>query len=143
MKKLVLVVLVLFLAVTTAYAQPEPMIQLVVPFAFHAQDTHAAAGEYLVRYLRPGYNTLVLLNKDSLESLAVLTFKGDELQSRQVTPKLVFHKYGDEYFLVSMTMPNRLVQQLPESKSEREVVTHQVITKLHPETVTIFGNSAK
>ncbi len=142
MKKLVLVVVVLFVAVISAAAQQNAHVMMVqMPFAFHVQDKHAEAGNYLVSYSMDG-NILMFLNKSTSERIFAVTYREDSGSSDE-TPKLVFHKYGDAYFLVRAAMPGQFLQGLPESKSERELVTHQVITKLNPETITVFGHAAK
>lgn len=142
MKRLALAVLVLLFAVGIAAAQPQSHTMLVqVPFAFHVQDNHAVAGSYMVSYWEDG-STIMFLNKETSERLFAVTFRSDSIAT-DVAPKLVFHKYGDAYFLVKAAMPGRSARGLPESKSERELVTHQVITKLNPETITVFARPGK
>jgi hypothetical protein len=94
-----------------------------VPFQFHAGNTALPAGEYRVS-IDPG-------TRQSLITLAAADF-GDALfllplpaairegAPQESTVALVFHKYGDDYFLRQVRQNGiRQTLNLPETRSEK------------------------
>jgi hypothetical protein len=134
MKRMALVILVLFILVATSPAQSGSFITATVPFPFHVGNNHVPAGDYRVAY----YGTngiLVVANAKEQEVLAVQGYLAKHTDP-SATPKLVFHKYGENYFLVGVRMPQRKMHALPQSSSEREF-----LTKAAPEEVTLVARN--
>ncbi len=129
-----LMIIALALIVSAPIAQAEARINAQVPFDFTLDQKSVPAGEYEISSLNN--NVLVLRNLDTRE--ARLVIKPMHVQVSQ-TPgaKLVFHKYGDQYFLVQIwDGQGNIGIAFHESKREKELqaansVTHQ------PEVVVV------
>ena len=143
MKRLALLLVVLFILVAPSFAQTESFIVANVPFAFHVGDTKLPAGDYRVGYLNSLDASLIFVNFAAQE---IVRANAHPVQKDPaVTTKLVFRKYSDEnYFLSAVGMPGHVLQQLPQSKKEREVVSHQlIVTKANPEEITVVARVLK
>jgi len=54
-------------------------------------------------------------------------------------PQLVFHKYGDQYFLREIRLAGNTGFSLPESKQERQV-EERVADRSTPERIVVLAN---
>ena len=93
--------LAMFLAAASGNAQSlEPPIRVNVPFDFVVANKTLPSGEYLISRKQPTAGDLLLgvTNKDN--NVNALSFTVP-VQARTPTDKgkLVFHRYGDQYFL--------------------------------------------
>lgn len=111
----------LFTTVASANAQLSNPIRAKIPFDFSMGDKKLPAGEYSFRRLSEfsSDKTMLVSNLDSSTRVFQLTFG-----ARVLTPKdqstLVFHRYGDQYFLEQIwTSGEQEGTQLPESRSEQ------------------------
>lgn len=136
MKRLASAFATVLILVTVASAQSGSFIVADVPFTFHVQDTHVSSGTYRISYQGSTNGYLVLTDGKEINMVAGLTFREKQPQSTEI-PKLVFYKYGDEYFLVAVKMPDRTVH----SVGNRAKVTHQLITKGQPEEVIVLARA--
>ena len=101
MKRYAMVMLMLGAMLLTGIGNAQtgqPAIKADVPFDFTAGDKTIPAGECQVRMEGTAGTTLFIGNRDAKVSTYVLP-----LQTRSLNPSertvLVFHKYGDRYFL--------------------------------------------
>jgi hypothetical protein len=108
-------------AVTSANAQLRNPIRAKISFDFNVGEKKLPAGEYIFRRVSDfsNTNTMSVNNVDG----SVHLFKST-LEAQVLTPKnqsvLVFHKYGDQYFLEQIWLRGDLEgTQLPESRTER------------------------
>jgi hypothetical protein len=107
-------------AVTSANAQLSNAIRAKIPFDFNVGEKKLPAGEYTFRRISDTDNrTMSVNNVDGSAHLFQSTFEAQVL-----TPKnqsvLVFHKYGDQYFLEEIWSSGELEgTRLPESPIER------------------------
>jgi len=108
-------------AVTSANAQLRNPIRAKIPFDFNVGEKKLPAGEYIFRRVSDfsNTNTMSVKNVDG----SVHLFKST-LEAQVLTPKnqsvLVFHKYGDQYFLEQIWLRGDLDgTQLAESRTER------------------------
>ena len=108
-------------AVASANAQLTYPIRAKVPFDFSMGDKKLPAGEYTFRRLSglADTSTISVTSADAGTHLLQST-----IGAQVLTPKnestLVFHKYGDEYFLEQIwTGGEQEGTQLPESRGER------------------------
>ena len=96
-----LIAVTLLFAATTAtlYAQMEnrTLMRVNVPFAFSAEDHTLPAGNYYVRSINPDHS-MALVNADGGQSL-IITYTPESAGSASQNSRLVFSKYGNEYFL--------------------------------------------
>lgn len=108
-------------AVTSANAQLSNPVKAKIPFDFNVGEKKLPAGEYTFRRVSDFFDnrTMSVNNVDGSVHLFQSTF-----EAQVVTPKdqsvLVFHKYGDQYFLEQIWLSGDLEgTQLPESRAER------------------------
>ena len=109
------------LAVSSAHAQSGKELTANIPFSFSVGSTTFPAGEYRVERLNPQADpaALAIKSADGRMKRVVLTapVQADE---RQEMAKLVFTRYGDQYFLAQVwTAGAKAGLELPKSRSER------------------------
>lgn len=105
--------------VPSLYGQSSSVMTAKIPFQFHVGKTSLPAGDYTVKPLSPA--ALLIRSDDCRSSAIVLTISA---QTSQVQDKgrLVFNKYGDQYFLSKVWHPaNNMGRELLRSKLEREL----------------------
>jgi len=105
------------LAAASMFAQVFPKIEVNVPFGFHVGDTMLPAGQYSVdTQMRP--DIIRVRSADTSQSVAILTNGGGRM-TRDTKPKLVFNRYGDQYFLSQVWAPDTYAaRELPKTKRE-------------------------
>lgn len=112
----VLIALTLFAGLMVPATQAQSIIlKADIPFDFVVGDKQLHSGEYNVKQTHPG----VMLIQGTRSSAMVLTTAADGGKISDVG-KLVFNRYGDQYFL-SKIWTNDSGRQLPKSRLEREV----------------------
>ena len=89
-----------------------------VPFDFTVGQTNMPAGTYQISPLAHG----AIMVRDGKTAKSVVTlFHWEDAGKGDSTPKLVFHRYGDKYFLSQVSRGHGSgVMQLPTSKLEEE-----------------------
>jgi len=108
-------------AVASANAQLSDPIRFKVPFDFNVGDKKLPAGEYTFSRLS-GLTDNKVISVSSAETSAGVfqsTFAAFALTPKDKST-LVFHKYGDQYFLEQIwTGGEQAGLQVPESRGER------------------------
>jgi hypothetical protein len=96
-------------------------IEARVPFQFVVANKPVPAGQWTVQAATADDRTLMIRNGDA--KLNVFCNISEAEASKAATaPALVFHKYGDRYFLWGMKIEGtRVMYRLPESKAEMEL----------------------
>jgi hypothetical protein len=124
MSRLVLLSVVAVAAAALAYAQSQPHnMSADIPFDFNAGTTQLAAGHYMVTSLSPA---TVTLRSDSGQSVTITTHSAETLNPT-VPARLVFHRYGDVYFLSQLWGPGQDIgRELPRSAAEKEAAKGNV-----------------
>jgi hypothetical protein len=107
---------VLLASVSPAWAQYNLLVANV-PFEFKIGETSLPPGSY--RVSRVEGHTNVLLLRSVRRGIFVFGYR-DESQDRNETPRLVFHRYGDQYFLREIRFLGSLAMNLPETVEEQE-----------------------
>jgi hypothetical protein len=113
--------LLVMLGVAPLFAQSTAPIMAQIPFAFVVGDQTLPAGEYTVGSVGSGLSGLLIQRTDGKAAIFALPHA---IQSPNVTPhpRLVFHQYGDTYFLSELWKPgNNTGQKLNMSPREREL----------------------
>ncbi|HRH43626.1 MAG TPA: hypothetical protein PKY82_18495 [Pyrinomonadaceae bacterium] len=114
-------VLSLFFAIIVIFSSNAVFAQsnnssVEIPFEFHIGNEIVSAGKYELRRISP--NTFLLIN-DSVKILAQTPLMLDDKKSA-AAEKLVFNRYGNEYFLRQIfTGSNSVGRGLYESKAEK------------------------
>ena len=119
MLALVLTMMPLFAA---AQLQGDTRVVTNVPFDFMVANKSVSAGEWILQSASDGARTLLLNNKDAGTSLFS---RASEQISKQPAGAyaLVFHKYGDRYFLAAVKLAgSRTMYRISESKAEAEMI---------------------
>jgi hypothetical protein len=103
-------------------AQAQQIMQVDIPFDFVAGGTTLPAGEYRVARLNGYSDVLVLRDQDDPRaSIMIPTFTTEGRQSKS-RPTLVFHHYGDQYFLSQVWSAGDVRgRQLMKSAAEKEI----------------------
>ena len=110
----------LLLATASAYAQTG-VVKANVPFNFIVNNTDLPAGAYTLQSLG---NTGTAMVIESPDRKVVNGFLPNACESNNVleVSKLVFHRYGSQYFLTQIwTAGNSRGREFPRSGREREV----------------------
>ena len=115
-----MLVLVAGIAVPSIYAQTDRLAVAKIPFNFVINGSTLAPGDYQIKtFSLPG--EVSIRNTDGSAALLFLTF-GADANSAEEPAKLVFHRYGDQYFLAQVWFGAETIgRQLPKSKVERDV----------------------
>jgi hypothetical protein len=96
----------------------QTIAKATVPFDFTVGQTKMPAGTYEIS---PLSHAILIMDRKTAKSVLSL-FNSEEPSRGDSTPKLVFHRYGDKYFLSQVSRGNGgAVMQLPISKLEEEV----------------------
>jgi len=109
-----------------------------VPFAFAVGNTNLPAGEYSVKASEAS-RTLLLINRSNPEASVVITADAAEALDIQTRSKLVFHHYGDRYFLSQVWLEgSSRGKQLSRTDREKETAVAAEIEAF--EQVVIAAN---
>ncbi len=124
MKRITVSILLVLASIfaTGAALAADRAVQAKVPFDFTVGDRLLPAGTYTIASLNSG--VIVIQSRDSQISLMAIT-SPDSNESAH-GGKLVFDKYGDQYFLSEVLCPTAAISAaLPKSKLEKKVSMQQ------------------
>ncbi len=126
----VLLSLGLLLSGASAYAQTVNM-KVNVPFSFIVSRTALPSGQYTIQGLGTAGNAMSIRTPDNKAKSLVLARRCESLKTSEQS-KLVFHRYGDRYFLAQIWMAgSNSGQEIPKSPRETEVArdytVHEVV----------------
>ncbi len=122
---------------TTQVARAQEAVLANIPFAFTAGQMTLPAGEYRVQKLTNDSSPLLIRSTDGDGASIVMTFAASA-NAPQDKSKLVFHRYGNRYFLAQVwTAGSARGRELPKSAKEKEqaLAAHNEA----PEQVTIVA----
>ena len=111
-KQLYMVVTIIALltvaGLSSAKAQTQPGLQLKasIPFAFSVGSQTMPAGEYTVRCTNPSSDKKVLQLRSSHGHESALVITSSVIGKGQDDSKLVFNRYGDQYFFAQAWLPS-------------------------------------
>ena len=89
-----------------------------VPFAFTVANTEMSAGNYVITSVSDSAITVINRSKGTG---VISPFHSEQPRNNNDTTKLVFHRYGDTYFLSQVARGSgETVIQLPISKRENK-----------------------
>ena len=111
----------LMAALVSAHAQSSQMVAADIPFEFAVGGKSLKAGKYSVNPLTTSGDTVLIRSRDSRGAAFLLT---RSIQASVVPDKgkLVFHRYGQVYFLSEIWTPGeRQGRRLLKSGAEREI----------------------
>ena len=116
-----LVGLGLLLATSSAYSQTLRPVKANIPFPFVVEKTLLPAGQYVVTSAGLFGGAITIQSLDGKVSKMVLPNACQSDKVADVT-KLVFHRYGDHYFLAQIWRAgNDIGKEMPTSPRETEL----------------------
>jgi hypothetical protein len=121
-KPFVLLSLLLSLSALNVYAQGDkPIRKVEIPFDFSVRDKTLPAGVYSISRVNQDKTMLLLRSEDGREAVNISTYSVQAKQ-RPEKGKLIFHRYGETYFLSQIWEPNEMQRrQLSNSRRERSI----------------------
>ena len=125
---MVLVVTVFALATAAVSAKPQAANKVVasIPFEFSVGYKTLPAGEYTVRVIATAGDGLLIQNDDGTDSVFRLSEATQGKAKDKSHARLVFHRYGERYFLSEVwngsdDIGRRLIKSQEELALEREL----------------------
>jgi hypothetical protein len=138
MKNYAAIALVAFVAFVTVAATPshaQALIKADVPFEFCAGHGVLPAGEYSIQRIG-GMNPLLI--SSGQRGVELVMPNTTDWRTDFETPKLVFHRYGDEYFLAEVwTSTDNAVRKLQVHPRERQLAK----AGMTPQVAVVYGAS--
>jgi len=130
----------LTLSATTLHAQNAGTISVNIPFGFAVDNKTLPAGDYYVRRSIEGARVVVQIRStDNLRTVYVPIHPVSATEI-QTDSKLVFNKYGDQYFLSQLWMSGRSNgEELARTSRERTLQREMAKHSTKPETIAING----
>lgn len=99
----------------------QPLLRVDIPFAFVAGGVHLPAGQYSVYH--PGDPYLVVIEKDDGRARAMAYVHPSAINPDESSTKLVFNKYGDQYFLSQVwTEPDQQIHHCFQCRAEQKLL---------------------
>jgi hypothetical protein len=136
LKSLVMLCLLVILAVGSVSAQSNSDLRLNIPFDFAAGKTKFKAGEYIVQSSSGGILVLRRIN-DRIDTF-VLAPNTIQRPENNLSAKLVFHRYGNEYFLAeAWTNRNTIGRIVNQTTAEHRVARQLARVKMKSEVVEV------
>ena len=108
------------LAAAGLYAQSPQTLVANVPFGFHAGSVALPAGEYNVDMLRIAPGVVRVISAGHKAVAIIMTF-GRQTPKYSDQGKLVFNRYGDNYFLSQVWPSGREIYR---SRREKEMASN-------------------
>jgi hypothetical protein len=141
LKRLIMLSVFSVLAAVSAHAQAAKPFTVTIPFNFYVGGKALTAGQYTVtRSTETTNEGLVIRGTDGRAAVFVLT-SGIQTPEVQKQSKLVFRRYGDQYFLGEVwTFLRNTGRELPVSRKERSLAQEIAKHGAKPEKVAVVGN---
>ena len=132
-----IVTLLITLSVGFAYAGTfGSRVRADIPFDFVAGNKTLPSGTYTAELLQ-GSNVLVIRDQYNPTSVVSHSSTVSEVETEHNSPKFVFSRYGDQYFLKQVWSGTRLDgRELSKSQQEREYLAQG---RLGPEIISIVA----
>jgi hypothetical protein len=139
-KKLIMLSVLGVLTSVSAHAQAGKQFTVTIPFNSYVAGKTLPAGQYHVGRSTEDSEGLVLRGADGRTGVFVLT-RGIQTAEVQQQSKLVFRRYGDQYFLGEVWNTARSNgRELPTSRKERLVKQENSKLGAKPEKVAVVGD---
>lgn len=140
-KKLIMLSVLGVLTSVSAHAQAGEQFTVTIPFNFYVAGKTLPAGHYHVRRSTEDLGgVLVIRGTDGRTGVFVLT-RGIETAEVQQQSRLVFRRYGDQYFLGEVWISGRSTgRELPSSRKERLTKQESAKHGSNPEKAAVVGD---
>ena len=130
--------LALIIAVPAHAQMPGTTIRATIPFDFIVKGKTLPAGNYEILRISDSAEGLIIRNVNEKRDHVV--FETEPLETRKIPNRseIVFHDYGDSYFLSEiLTAGEETGQELAPSRDERRLRSEMASNKAEPETVAV------
>lgn len=117
---MLIVALALTTAAVSANAQSRNAVRANIPFEFVVKDKTFSAGEYQVHPATADGMALTIQGTDNGESAICLTNSTEQMKNR-TDARLVFHRYGQKYFLAQVWTGDNTGRSVSKSRQERAI----------------------
>src|SRR6516164_8063506 len=135
-RTLITICLLLTAAVFAQMASSQQLMKVNIPFAFGVEDQSLPAGQYLVFTVTPE-RSIRIVSADGKHSAIVNTLP-NYAKEPSSNSRLVFHRYGNEYFLAQVWTVGQNVARNPlSSKKAMEIAS----SGGKPQTFTVIALS--
>jgi hypothetical protein len=116
-----MLILAVALAAVAAHANPASGLKANIPFDFSVGGNTLPAGVYTVTPMST--SSVLLIRREDCRAGAMVRTDGMYAEQIQDQTKLVFHRYGNQYFLAQVwTAGESNGREFPKSRAERELV---------------------
>jgi hypothetical protein len=123
------------LATGICYAQ-QPVLAVNIPFAFQAGDQILPAGEYRLEPATSGAGQFERLRQVDGDAVLIVSTIPVQSKTENPDPALIFHRYGQTYFLAQIWTGGATGRQLLKSDREKEMArgeeSSELALLLHP-----------
>ena len=134
--KTLLMLCLLMMTVASVSAQSNGHIKVNIPFDFAAGRVKLKAGEYIVR--APSDGIVVLRRINDRTDTFVFAPNTVQRPENNLSGKLVFHRYGNEYFLAELwTSRNTIGRSVNRTGAERWLARQLAKAKMQTELVEV------
>ncbi len=121
-RTLVTVSLVVASASILAIAQSRPLVRAKIPFGFTVANKQLPAGNYTISRTASS-NQIVLIRADKGNDAVYSLSNNRHASKASGDTKLVFRRYGDQYFLAQMWTKGEIAgTTFPVSRAERKML---------------------
>jgi hypothetical protein len=100
-------------------------LEVSIPFAFEVGNKPMPAGSYRVESVPTGAGSLEVLRSNSGDARLTISTMATALNSGTPAPTLVFHRYGNRYFLAQIRTGEGHARELFPSRQEKELARSQ------------------
>jgi hypothetical protein len=128
----------ILMSATESNAQVGTTMKIKIPFDYTVGNKILSAGKYDVHKMSDGL--FRIWNENGKHSMLTQSMCNVESRGNSVA-KLVFNRYGDEYFLSQIFLGSTTGAQLHKSKAERKAEANMRLAKsdAKPEVVEVFA----
>lgn len=96
-------------------------LEVKVPFAFQVENKTMAAGSYRVESMPTGAGSLEILRNTSSDARLTISTIATASKDGTPAPALVFHRYGNRYFLAEIRSGDGHAREVFPSQQEKEL----------------------
>ncbi len=115
---------------TSAQAQSDRLIAADLPFNFVIKDRTLPAGGYVLALVQVGGSDAIKIQSADGHITAFVPTRSVRAKTSESEPKLVFNRYGDQYFLSQILgLDDSTTQQLTTPRAEEGLAKAEVEKK--------------
>ena len=118
---ILLIAALLATVLTSAQAQSDRLITASLPFNFVIKDRALPAGEYVFALVQLGGSDAIKIQSADGHITGFVPTRSARAKASQAEPKLVFNRYGDQYFLSQVWGLGDSMQQVAKPRAEDRV----------------------